>query len=158
MADDRLDALDRKILALLAEDGRLSWRDLSEKISLSLTPTLRRVRRLEADGYIQGYGAALSEEKLVGGMSVFVSIWLSSQAVDVLAAFDEAIVRLPEVMECFLMTGDADYLLRVVVNDLDQFQRVVHALARMPGITNIKSSFALRPVIQRKAPMMRADP
>jgi DNA-binding Lrp family transcriptional regulator len=151
---DGLDSYDRRILVRLAEDGRMSWRDLADEIGLSLTPTLRRVRRLEVQGYIQGFGARLSEPLLIGNMSVFVSVSLERQADETLKAFDKAIVNLPEVMECFLMTGDADYLLRVVVRDLEHYQRIVHALAQMPGINHIKSSFALRPVIQRKSPIV----
>lgn len=119
---------------------------------MSLTPTLRRVRRLEADGFIEGYGARLNEKRLTGSMSVFVSVSLNRQANDVLSTFDEAVAKLPEVMECFLMTGDSDYLLRVVVRDLDHYQQVVRTLTQIPEINNIKSSFALRPIIQRRAP------
>lgn len=147
-----IDSYDRKILSTLAEDGRVSWRDLSEKIGLSLTPTLRRVRLLENAGYIQGYEARLSEHKLMGGMSVFVSATLGRQASDTMAAFEEAIIALPEVMECYLMTGDSDYMLRVVVRDLEHYQRVIHVLAQVPEITQIKSRFALRQVIQRRSP------
>lgn len=154
MLEEGLDSYDRRILTALATDGRLSWRDLAVHIGLSLTPTIRRVRRLEADGYIVGYGAVLSEAKLVGEMNVFVSVSLNSQAADVLEAFDRAIINLPEVMDCFLMTGDADYLLRVVVISIKDYQRIVHALAKVPGINHIKSSFALRPVIQRKSPIV----
>ncbi|MDG2534425.1 Lrp/AsnC family transcriptional regulator [Sphingomonas sp. HITSZ_GF] len=152
MLDSSLDSYDRRILARLAKDGRISWRDLAEEIGLTLTPTLRRVRRLEADGYIEGFEARLNEQRLVGGMSVFISISLDNQTSEKLEAFDEAIVGMPEVMECFLMTGDADYLVRVAVRDLEHYQRIIQALTRLPGINHIKSSFAVRPVIQRRSP------
>src|SRR6185312_10050097 len=104
-----LDAYDEKILKLLAEDGRISWRDLGDAIGLSATPTLRRVRRLESEGYISGYGARLDESKLGHGISVFVSVTLTAQSEEAIQRFEKAIARSPEVMSCFLMTGDADY-------------------------------------------------
>jgi Lrp/AsnC family transcriptional regulator, leucine-responsive regulatory protein len=149
---EALDSYDRRILATLADEGRMSWRELSDRIGLSLTPTLRRVRRLEEDGYIEGYEARLNEHRLIGGMSVFVSVSLGRQAKDALIAFDASVIGLPEVMECYLMTGDADYLLRIVVRDLDHYQRVVNTLAQIPDINHIKSSFALRRVTQRRSP------
>lgn len=150
-----IDSFDRKILSVLAEQGRVSWRELGDRIGLSLTPTLRRVRRLEADGYIEGYEARLSELKLAGHMSVFVSISLGRQASDTLMTFDRSILELPEVMECYLMTGDADYLVRIVVNDLPHYQTVVDRIAQIPDINHIKSSFSLRPVVQRRSPLLR---
>jgi hypothetical protein len=96
MAD--IDRTDLKILRALADDGRLSWRDLAQKIGLSLTPTLRRVRRLEEERYIQGYFAQLDEERLSGAMSVFVSVTLEKQTGDYLARFEESIVQAPQVM------------------------------------------------------------
>lgn len=150
-----LDSFDRKILTLLAKEGRISWRELADRIGLSLTPTLRRVRMLEDEGFITGYEATLSEEKLAGQMSIFVSISLNRQASDALATFDDAIMKLPEVMECYLMTGDADYLLRIVVNDLPHYQTVVDRMAQIPDVNQIKSSFSLRPVVQRRSPLLR---
>lgn len=121
-----LDRIDLKILRALADDGRLSWRDLAQKVGLSLTPTLRRVRRLEEEHYIQGYFARLDEERLSGAMSVFVSVSLEKQTGDYLARFEERIVDAPQVMSCFQMTGDADYMLRVVVKDLAAYQAFPH--------------------------------
>ncbi|WP_068083458.1 Lrp/AsnC family transcriptional regulator [Novosphingobium rosa] len=149
---DDLDSIDRRILTVLAEDARLSWRDLAERINLSLTPTIRRVRALENEGYILGYNAALSETKLSGELNVFVSVSLNQQNADALALFDTSIQKLPEVMDCYLMTGDADYLLRIVVRNILEYQRMVHELSQIPGVNHIKSSFALRPVIQKKNP------
>ena len=147
---ERLDALDRRILRILAERGRIAWRDLADEISLSLTPTIRRVRRLEEAGLIEGYAARLNEERLVGSMSVFVSVTLERQAEAALGAFEAEIVRSPNVLSCFLMTGGADYLLRVVVRDMNDYQRfLMDTLTRIPSVAHIQSSFALRPVLQR---------
>ncbi|MED5607107.1 MULTISPECIES: Lrp/AsnC family transcriptional regulator [Pseudomonas] len=151
MAD--IDRTDLKILRALADDGRLSWRDLAQKIGLSLTPTLRRVRRLEEEQYIQGYFARLDEERLSGAMSVFVSVTLEKQTGDYLARFEENIVQAPQVMSCFQMTGDADYMLRVVVKDLAAYQAfLTTTLTQIPGVAGIKSAFALKSVLKRAAP------
>lgn len=151
-----LDAFDVKILKALAGDGRLSARDLGERIGLSLTPTLRRVRRLEEEGYILGYGARLDEAKLGAVISVFVQVTLTAQTEEAIVAFEKEIVKAPEVMSCFLMTGGADYMLRVVVPDLPSYQAfLMNTLTRAPGVAHIQSSFALTSVIQRSAPPLR---
>src|SRR3546814_10515879 len=117
-----LDSYDTRILQQLSADGRTTWRDLAEIIGLSLTPTIRRVRQLEEDGFITGYFARLDERLLSGGMSVFVSITLEKQVRASLDDFEASISALPEVMSGFLMSGGADYLLRCVVRDLDQYR------------------------------------
>lgn len=153
--DGDIDKTDRKILQVLARDGRAAWSELAEQIGLSLTPTLRRVRQLEEAGYIQGYVAQLDEGRLAGRVCVFVAVTLVSQAEEVLARFEEQIAVAPEVMSCFLMTGDADYTLRVVVPDLDTYHRfLTRTLTRIPGVAHIKSSFALRTVLMRPSPLL----
>jgi len=148
-----LDRIDIQILKALAADGRLSWRDLAERIGLSLTPTTRRVKRLEEDGYIQGYVAQLDEARLAGAMNVFVSVALEKQSEKNIARFEAEISLAPEVMSCFLMTGESDYNLRVVVADLDAYhQFLIRSLTRIPGVAHIKSSFALKTVLMRSAP------
>ena len=150
-----LDKIDRKLLQVLARDGRVAWSELAEQIGLSLTPTLRRVRQLEEAGYIQGYVAQLDEGKLAGRVCVFVAVTLTSQAEDVIARFEEQIALAPEVMSCFLMTGVADYNLRVVVPDLDTYHRfLTRTLTRIPGVAHINSSFALRTVLMRPSPLL----
>ena len=150
---EKLDRYDLKILAAVADEGRLSWRDLAEQIGLSLTPTLRRVRRLEESGYILGYSARLDETRLGHAISVFVSVTLTAQTEEAISAFEREIAKAPEVMSCYLMTGGADYLLRVVAPDLAGYQSfLMNGLTRIPGVAHIQSSFALRPVIQRAAP------
>ncbi len=151
----KCDKTDLKILKELAHDGRMAWSALGDKVGLSLTPTLRRVRRLEENGLIQGYVAKLDEGRLVGRMSVFVSVTLASQSEEIIARFEEQIALAPEVMSCFLMTGDADYNLRVVVPDLDAYHHfLTRTLTRIAGVAHIKSSFALKTVLNRASPLL----
>ena len=138
------DAIDRKILAILQGDGRISLSDLSEKVNLSPSPCLRRIRRLERTGIIVRYVAVLDQAKVGLPVSVFVSIKLESQRVEALERFKRAIEKWPEVLECYLMTGPRDYLLRIVVADLGAYERFLkQKLTRIDGIASIDSSFAL---------------
>ena len=147
MMQDRLDEIDRKILALLQQDGRMSLADLSEKVGLSPSPCLRRVRIMEKAGIISRYVAVLSQQNVGLPVSVFVSIKLESQREDALNKFGKAIARWPEVLECYLMTGPRDYLLRVVVADLAAYEQFLkQKLTRLDGIASIESSFALEQV------------
>ena len=141
-----LDATDRKILVLLQADGRMSLAELAEKVGLSPSPCLRRVRMLEA-GVISRYVAVLDQRAVGLPVSVFVSIKLEKQRQESLDRFAKAIERWPEVLECYLMTGSRDYWLRVVVPDLDAYERFVkQKLTRVEGIASIESSFALEQV------------
>ena len=151
-----LDRIDRNILSILAEEGRISWRDLAERVGLSLTPTLRRIKRLEEGGFIIGYMARLDEARLGGQMSVFVSVTLDKQSEDALEVFERHVSTAPEVMSCFLMAGGEDYLLRVVADDLVSYQAfMTGVLTRIPGVARIHSSFALKSVIQRSTPPLK---
>ena len=143
----KLDRTDRTILAELQRDGRLTNRELAEKVHLSESACLRRVRSLEEAGVIDRYAALVSQTKVGLPGNVFVSITLNRQEQADLAAFEEAVRRVPEVMECYLMTGQQDYLLRVVVTDPADFERL-HSqhLTRLPGVARVQSSFALRTV------------
>lgn len=147
-----LDEFDLKMLRVLVRDGRITWTELAEKIGLSLTPTLKRVRELEANGFIAGYHASIDEARVGYGISVFVSVSLSTQTDSVLARFESSIRDIPEIMSCFMMTGETDYLLRVVVPDLDGYRGFISVLTKVPGVSRITSSFAVKPVIQRPAP------
>lgn len=141
-----LDAVDRKILELLQADGRMSLADLAEKVGLSPSPCLRRVRMLE-DGVISRYVAVLDQRAVGLPVSVFVSIKLEKQRQESLDRFAKAIEKWPEVLECYLMTGSRDYWMRVVVPDLDAYERFVkQKLTRIEGIASIESSFALEQV------------
>jgi Lrp/AsnC family transcriptional regulator, leucine-responsive regulatory protein len=143
----KLDRVDKSILTELQRDGRLSNRELAERAKLSESACLRRVRGLEEAGVIDRYAALVNQAKVGLPGNVFVSITLNRQEQAGLAAFEEAVRRVPEVMECYLMTGQQDYLLRVAVSDTADFERL-HSqhLTRLPGVARVQSSFALRTV------------
>jgi Lrp/AsnC family leucine-responsive transcriptional regulator len=142
-----LDDIDRKILAVLQADGRISLADLSAKVGLSPSPCLRRIRILERAGIIARYVAVLDQGKVGLPVSVFVSIKLESQREQALERFNKAIAKWPEVLECYLMTGPRDYLLRIVVADLSAYERFLkQKLTKVDGIASIESSFALEQV------------
>ncbi len=142
-----LDAIDRRILTELQGNARISNAELAEAVGLSPSPCLRRVRALEAAGVIKGYAALLDAAEVGLPISVFVQVTLERQIERALEAFETAIQGRPEVMECYLMTGDADYLLRVVVSDLAAYERFLKEhLTRVSGVSSIKSSFALNQV------------
>ena len=147
LRESALDAIDRKILALLQEDARLANVDLAGKVGLSPSPCLRRVRDLEEAGVIRRYVTLLDPAAIGLPVSVFVSVSLERQVEQALERFEAAILKRPEVMECYLMTGDADYLLRVVTADLSAYELfLIEHLTRVPGVASIKSSFALKQV------------
>ncbi len=147
-----LDATDRRILSALQISGRMSNADLSDKINLSPSACHRRVQRLEADGYISGYVALLDARKMAIPTTVFVEITLQGQADEVLDAFEKAVRRIPDVLECHLMAGTADYILKVVAENTDDFARIHRQyLARLPGVSQMQSSFALRTVFKTTA-------
>jgi len=148
-----VDKMDAKILHLLAQDGRMSWRDLADRIGLSLTPTLRRVRRLEEAGIISGYSARFDEQRLGFGITMYVMVTLEKQTEETLKVFERRVADVPEIMSCYLMTGEADYILRIVVSDLQSYQRfMLDVLTRIPGVSRIQSALAIKPVFQRNAP------
>lgn len=146
---DKIDDFDIQILRALSREGRISLQDLSERIGLSTTPTARRVRRLEKAGIITGYAALIDEAVLGFGVSVFVSVQLERQVDDALARFEAAVREFPEVVDCWLMTGDRDYLLRIATTGLKEFEEfLVGRLTRVPGVASIQSSIPLRRVKQ----------
>ncbi|HMM76854.1 MAG TPA: Lrp/AsnC family transcriptional regulator [Gammaproteobacteria bacterium] len=145
-----LDRTDYRILHHLQNDGRLTNLELAERVGLSPSPCLRRVRALEQAGILKRY-VGIVDAKAVGlPISAFINVSLRSQEVGALDAFQNAVKSFPEVMECYLMTGNSDYLLRVVVPDLESYERfLAEKLTRIPGIANIQTSFALKPVVAR---------
>lgn len=148
----QLDATDRRILTHLQRQGRLSNADLATQINLSPSACHRRVQRLEAEGVIRGYVALLDERKLDQPTTVFVEITLARQSDDLFDAFERGVAAIPNVLECHLMAGTADYLLKVVVADTDDFARIHRQLlARLPGVAQMHSSFALRTVLRKTA-------
>ncbi len=145
-----LDGFDRKLLHLLQRRGRASYVEMAEAANLSESACLRRVRALEEAGVISRYAAVIDERAVGLPLSVFVTVTLSSQAEATLSAFEKAIANVREVAECYLMTGGSDYLLRLVVRDVDDLERV-HAqeLTRIPGVVRVSSSIAMRTVVKR---------
>ncbi|MSO64639.1 MAG: Lrp/AsnC family transcriptional regulator [Alphaproteobacteria bacterium] len=147
-----LDTIDLKILAALQARARLSNVELADAVGLSPSATLRRVRELEERGALSGYVALVDPSALGLGVSVMVNVTLERQVETALQVFEDRIREWPEVMECYLMTGDADYLLRVVVPDLPAYERfLMDRLTRVRGIASIKSSFALKQIVHRTA-------
>ena len=143
----KLDRLDRKVLHELQRDGRISNVDLAARVNLSESACLRRVRVLEKAGLIERYVALLDQKQVGLSGTVFVHIVLRREEQSELAAFEAAIQDIPEVMECYLMTGEFDYLLRLVVSDMADFERLHNdALTRLPGVSRVNSSVAIRTV------------
>ncbi|HBZ43495.1 MAG TPA: AsnC family transcriptional regulator [Maritimibacter sp.] len=150
--DALLDDMDRRILGALQRKGRMSNADLAEKVHLSPSACHRRVQRLEKDGFIKDYVALLDPRSIGYSTMVFVEITLSGQADELLAAFEREVALVPEVLECHLMAGKADYILKVVARDTDDFARVHRQkLAALPGVLGMQSSFALRTVFKTTA-------
>ena len=147
-----LDRCDRAIVSLLQEDARITNARLAEKVSLSESACLRRVRALEESGLIQGYTALVDQQKAGYPVNVFVNITLDRQHQSGLEAFESAVRKIPEVMECYLMTGEHDYFLRLIVADLVDFERVhSQQLTRLPSVARVQSSFAMRTVTRTTA-------
>lgn len=147
-----LDATDRRILSALQKKGRLTNAELSDQVNLSPSACHRRVQRLETEGLIDAYVALLNARKMGRPTTVFVEITLSGQADEVLEAFEREVRKVPDVLECHLMAGTADYLLKVVAENTDDFARIHRQyLARLPGVAQMHSSFALRTVFKTTA-------
>ncbi len=143
----KLDAIDRKILTALQEDARLSNVQLAEKIGLSPSPCLRRVRMLERAGVIRGYHAALDRNAVGLGLTVFVGIRVERHHEETATAFRTSVQNLPEVFSCHLVSGESDFLLQVVVADLAAYERFLSGtLLRLPGVIDIRSNFAIQTV------------
>ena len=148
----KLDSTDLRILSELQTDGGLSNVDLAKRVHLSPSPCLTRVKALEANGVIERYVALASAAKLGLGLNVFISISLKSQNKDALAEFERRIAEHDEVMECYLMSGDSDYLIRVALTDIGALERfILNQLTPIPGVEKIRSSFALKQVRYKTA-------
>lgn len=142
-----LDAIDREILRLLQQDGRLTNVELAARIRLSPSPCLRRVKALEDRGYIGGYVAMLDRDRLKRGLHVTVMVSLTSQRQEVLEGFEQAVRDLDDVLECYLVAGEADYLVTVAVKDLEAYQRFfTKRLGELPGVASLKSIIAMKTV------------
>ena len=140
----RLDAIDRKILKELQDDGRMTNVELARRVGISAPPCLRRVRGLEEAGYIKGYRALLDEKKLGYEVTVFAMVHLASQAEADLSAFEEFVRAQPLVRECWMLSGEIDFVLKCVAPDLKTFQAFVEKLTSAPNVRNVKTSLTLR--------------
>jgi len=146
----QLDRFDKLILDALQRDGRISNKQLAQQVNLSESACLRRVRVLEDSGMIERYVAMVSQSEAGMPGNVLVHIGLHREEQSELAAFEAAVRAIPEVMECYLMTGEFDYLLRVVVADMADFERIhKDELTRLPGVARVNSSFAIRTVLKK---------
>ena len=148
----QLDDFDHKILAELERDGVLTAAALAERVGLSPSACHRRVKAMEAAGVIEGYAAILSEKALGRSATIFVAVTLDNQRSETMAAFERAVAQCREVQDCHLMTGDSDYLLRIVIADDDSYERVHReTLSRLPGVRRLVSNFTIRTVFRRAA-------
>ena len=149
----KLDRYDRRILEVLQQDGRISNQELAERIGLSASPCLRRLRALERSGLVTGYRAILDARKLGYTLMALIHISMDRHTPERFANFDEVVEAQPEVLECLLITGqDADYQLKVVVQDMEAFQSfLLDKITRIEGVTGVHSSFVLRRVVERTA-------
>ena len=145
-----LDDKDRAILTALQKGGRLANVELAAKVSLSESACLRRVKLLEQAGFIDDYVMLMNQAKAGKPGNVFVNVTLESQQQQALQTFEEAVKHVPGVMECYLMSGDQDYLLRVIVRDASDYEKVhMEQLTCLPEVARVKSSFALRTIVKK---------
>lgn len=149
----RIDGYDRRILEVLQQDGRISNQDLAERIGLSPSPCLRRVRALEESGVIAGYRAVLNAKALGLSLLALIHISMDRHTPERFANFEEQVAALPEVLECLLITGqDADYQLKVIVKDMDAYQALLlNRITRIEGVSGVHSSFVMRRVVDTTA-------
>ena len=157
MPEIELDRTDLRILDVLQQQGRLSNQEIAERVSLSPSPCLRRIRRLEDDGVIRQYVALVDPDKVGLGLLAYVSVKLEKRGVTSIEDFSAQVQGWPEVAACYAMTGEMDYLLRVHVQDLQHFSRfVMGQLLRQPGVVDVKSSFALSRIKETTALPLRS--
>jgi Lrp/AsnC family leucine-responsive transcriptional regulator len=143
----KLDRIDRNILRILQNEGRISYTELADNVGLSTTPCIERVRRLEKEKFIEGYYARLSPSALGFDMLVFVEIALSYQSPDAFETFNEAVKLLPYIQECHLVSGDSDYLLKARIRDMSEYRALLgEMLLTLPGVKNSKSYIVMEEV------------
>jgi Lrp/AsnC family leucine-responsive transcriptional regulator len=147
MKTPELNRIDRNILTILQQDGRISFSELARRVGLSTTPCIERVKRLERAGILRGFGAILDPELLGAGLVVFVQIRLSRNAQDIFAQFKEAAAQLPEVQECYLVSGNFDYLIKARVADMNAYRAFLgEALLSLPGVQESTSYVVMETV------------
>jgi Lrp/AsnC family leucine-responsive transcriptional regulator len=153
MPKSALDAIDRRIIAELQDDGRLSNTDLAGRIGLSPSPCLRRVVRLEREGYIEAYRAMLGRKRIGLGLTVFLGVKIEGHADDRATAFEEAVVAMPEVVACHMVAGEVDYLLEIVAADLEDYQRfLLGKLLNLDIVKDVRSTIAIQ-TLKAAAPL-----
>lgn len=140
MSAKSLDRIDKKILRILQVNGRISMTELSEKVGLSITPCTERVRRLERDGVIEGYYARLNPQALGASLLVFVEIKLNAKSGEIFEAFRREVLKLPQVLDCHLVSGDFDYLIKARISDMSLYRKLLgDILLKLPGANESKS-------------------
>jgi Lrp/AsnC family leucine-responsive transcriptional regulator len=155
---DKLDAIDYKILKLLQEDGRMTNLELSNQIGLSPAPTLERVKKLEKQKFIDGYHARLNRSKLKLGVSVFIEISLARQVENVINKFRDRIMGIPEIMECYQITGNSDYLLKVLVQDIPAFEKLIaDQFSKMEEVRHVETMLIISEMKQSKTLPLKYD-
>lgn len=148
----KLDQIDRKILANLQSEARITNAELADRVGLSPTPCLRRVRRLEADGVIEGYHAALNRDVLGFNVDAFAMVKLEREDDRTLRRFEEALAARPEVLECYLVSGKFDYVLRIVTSSLGAYEALLtEVILKMPSVATVESTFTLRHIKSKRA-------
>jgi Lrp/AsnC family transcriptional regulator, leucine-responsive regulatory protein len=153
MPNGALDAIDCRIIAALQADGRLSNVELAERVGLSPSPCLRRLKRLEREGYIEAYRAILQRSRIGLGLTVFVGVKIEGHANERALTFEETVLAMPEIVACHMLSGDTDYLLEVVVPDLEHYQRfLVGKLLELPIVKDVRSNIAIQ-TLKAAAPL-----
>lgn len=155
---EKLDAIDYKILLLLQQDGRITNLELSNRVGLSPAPTLERVKKLERARIIEGYHARVNRQKMQLGISVFIQVTLSRQVDNVINKFKQRIAEVAEIVECYQITGNADFMLRIVVSDMPAFEKLIsEKLSKMDEIGSMHSSVIISEVKQSKVLPLRYE-
>ncbi len=150
-----MDAIDKKILGSLQEDARISNIALAVKVGLSPSACLRRVQALEEKGIIMGYTALYDEKALGLGSQILVMVTLTGQGYDLLQEFENSIQKIPNVLACYLMGGGYDYLIRIAVKDIEDYERLHKThLTKLPFVASLQSNFAMREVVKRANPIL----
>lgn len=143
--------IDRRILGRLQEQGRISNADLAEQVGISTSACHRRLKRLEDEGWVDGYVGRINPKKLGYNIEFYVEITLESQSDDTLSAFEQQVANCPEVLECYLMTGEFDYMLRVAVKDAADYERIHREhISRFPGVSRLRSNLIIRQIMRFK--------
>ena len=151
-----MDRIDQRLLSSLQEDSRRSIAELAEQVALSTSACHRRIKQLEDSGFIQGYGARVDGKKLGYAMEFFIEVSLETQHEEALTRFESSVKEIPEILECFLMTGESDYILRIAVKDTEDYERFYReTLGKMPGVSRIQSSLVLRTINRRTGYVIR---